>query len=63
MERAMTFGQLLVELQSLKESDPKLLENDLVIRTDGQDYFVTLAVTLPGRQLLLLTFPEDSDAS
>lgn len=52
----MTFGQLLVELESLKKSDPKLLENDLVVQAGYDQDFVTLAVTLPGRQLMLIPY-------
>jgi hypothetical protein len=58
----MTFGQLLVELEALKKNDPKLLEGDLVFQSEGE-YFVTLAVTLPCRQLVLIPMMEDADAS
>lgn len=52
-----TFGQLLVELEALKKEDPKLLEQDLVIN-DGGEYFIELAVTLPGRKLTFIAKPE-----
>lgn len=60
----MTFGQILVELEALKKSDPKLLECDAVVQAGYDQDFVTLAVTLPGRQLVLMPYvPEGTDAS
>lgn len=56
----MTFGQLLVELENLKKEDSKLLENDLVIRHSDGDQWLTLAVTLPGRQLVLIAEVDDA---
>lgn len=58
----LTFGQLLMELEGIKKSDPKLLENAAVLRTDAGDTFVELAVTLPSRELILLSSTEYVDA-
>lgn len=57
----MTFGQLFVELEALKKSDPKLLENDLVLRTSEGDTWLELAVTLPGRQLVFVIGVENAN--
>lgn len=58
----MTFGQLLVELEQLKKNDAKLLECPLTLCEADGGYPLTLAVTLPGRQLFLMVPPaEESD--
>lgn len=46
----MTFGQLLIQLEELKKSDPDLLKTDCPFE---------LAVTLPGRKLF---FVENEEA-
>lgn len=52
---AMTFGQLLVQLEELKKSDPDLLKSDCPY---------DLAVTLPGRKLFFVDWnEEDEDAA
>lgn len=55
-----TFGHLLIELEALKKEQPELLKSTLVFRNPEGDDFVELAVTLPGRQLILVNALEEN---
>lgn len=50
----MTFGQLLLELEGLRKTDAKMLEQSLTVHADGTEYPIELAVVLPDRRLKLI---------
>lgn len=50
----MTFGQLLIELEGLKKTDAKMLEQKLTVHSNGEEFEIELAVILPDRRLKLI---------